>query len=227
MRATKGPTHKALVPVLGIPMLERNLRTLFSHGFLDVTIAVAAGQDAIEGFVKTRGQELASAAGASVAVFQERVPLGTIGAAGEFAKSDRPLMIVNVDNLSGIDLRAMLDAHVKSLAAMTVAVHRERFSIPFGEVVVEDGFLVDYREKPERRLLISSGTYVLSPAACGLLERNRPTAVPELVRSLNEHGLRVAAYEHDAPWIDVNDATAVDKAETLIAQRPDAFKWGD
>ncbi len=42
MRASV-PRHKAMVEVLGLSMLERNLIMLAGHGFRDIAIAVNAG----------------------------------------------------------------------------------------------------------------------------------------------------------------------------------------
>src|SRR5437667_11779970 len=85
MRSTNGPTHKALVPVLGMPMLERNLRAVFGQDFDDVTVAVAAGETAIASYVEQHGNALARRFGANLKVLTEKTPLGTIGAARVFA----------------------------------------------------------------------------------------------------------------------------------------------
>lgn len=225
MRATKGPTHKALVPVLGVPMLERNLLALFGQGFEEVAIAIAADEPSIAAYLETRGDAIARAFSTRLRLILEEQPLGTIGAAREFAHGAGPLLIVNVDNLSAIDLRALVQMHEKSGAALTVAVHREKFTIPFGEVAVEDGFVVEYKEKPDRTLLISSGTYVLEPRACAALSPDQAAGIPQLIEILKRKGERIAAYEHSAPWIDVNDAAGVERAEDLIARNSARFAW--
>ena len=216
MRATHGPAHKALVEVLGVSMLERNLATLFGQGFDDVTVVSSVNEPAVAEWVSARGRGLARAAGAKVASHIEREPLGTIGVLGSLAL-DEDVLVVNVDNLSAIDLRALVRTHRDSGAAMTVAVHEEPFSIPFGEVRVEDGCIIDYAEKPQRRLLVSSGTYVVGGKARESIAADQPTNVPELIARLVAQGERVGAFRHDAPWIDVNDAAGVKAAEALIS----------
>ncbi len=42
MRSTAGQTHKALISVLGVPMIERNLLALFAQGFRNVIVAVSS-----------------------------------------------------------------------------------------------------------------------------------------------------------------------------------------
>jgi mannose-1-phosphate guanylyltransferase len=226
MRNTLGPAHKALVPILGVPLLERNLCKLLSSGIYDIVVTIAADEPEIETFVCTRGRTLASSVGASLECFMEDRPLGTIGAAGAFSDRADALLIVNVDNLTAIDLDALRQHHRQTNAALTIAVHWEDFRIPFGEVSVSGGRILQYLEKPTRRIRISSGTYVLSPKACNLLSPHCTTDVPELFDALVKSGESVAAFEHAGPWIDVNDATAVGKAEKLILENAEAFDYG-
>jgi NDP-mannose synthase len=223
MRATNDSRHKALVPVLGVPMLERNLCALLESGFRDITIAFAADEPAIEAFVATRGKALADARGATVVPYCEIRPLGTIGAVRTYAGRADAVVVVNVDNLTTLDLRALADAHSASGAAMTIATHDEPFAIPFGAVTVEDGDVVEYREKPAYPVRISSGTYVLGARAIAAIRPDAPTGIPELVSTLIANGERVAAFEHDAVWIDVNDAAGVARAEILISDHLAAF----
>lgn len=224
MRATGGPLHKALVPVLGVPMLERNICALIGHGFLDITIAIAADEPAIEEFVTGRCAALADVCGARLELFRETQALGTIGAARVFAGSSGSVMVVNVDNLTALDLRAMFDAHVASNAAMTVATHTEPFVVPFGAVIVDAGRIVEYREKPVHDVHVSSGTYVLGPRAIAAIGAGGPTTAPELVAKLIASGETVGSFEHDAAWTDVNDAASVMHAEDLISASAPAFE---
>jgi NDP-mannose synthase len=223
MRATNDSRHKALVPVLGVSMLERNLCALLESGFRDITIAFAADEPAIDAFVANRGKALADACGATVVPFREMSPLGTIGAVRMYAGRADSVLVVNVDNLTTLDLRALADAHAASSAAMTVATHDEPFAIPFGAVTVEDGEVVEYREKPTYPVRISSGTYVLGPRAIAAIRPDVPSGVPELVSTLIGNGESVAAFEHYAVWIDVNDAAGVARAETLIKDHAAEF----
>lgn len=99
---------------------------------------------------------------------------------------------------------------------MTIATHEETFRMPFGQVVVEGSSVVDLLEKPQTRYRISSGTYVLAAGTVRSLAPPRAVGAPELFRQLREAGRRVAAFAHQAPWIDVNDAAALREAEALV-----------
>jgi len=102
-------------------------------------------------------------------------------------------------------------------AELTLAVHLEPFRIPFGEVEVRDGMIVAYAEKPEHRVLVSSGVMVLGPAAIARIPRGQATGISWLANRLLAAGARIAALPHDAPWIDVNDLAAAEDAVRLLA----------
>ncbi len=210
MRATAGPLHKALVPVAGMSLLERNVRALLDQEFRDIVVAVSTSEPEI-------GR--AAVSYASVEIFWEDVPLGTIGAAREAIGSARTLLVVNVDNLTSLPLKDLVRFHRDQNATLSIAAHQEPFRIPFGELEMDGDRVRRYLEKPVKPIWISSGTYVLDRAACGYIPEGRRTDAPELVGALLEAHERVAAYRHNSSWIDVNHADALVKAESLISCR--------
>ena len=225
MRASGSPIPKPLVPIQGVPLLERNLLRLFYSGFLNVMVAVPSHSPKVAAFVRTRGKLLAEAMGAQLRLFEETDPLGNIGAAAELETDGQELLIVFADNLTSLDLNALVRHHRDTDAALTAAVHLEPFRIPYGEVQIQDGVICGYREKPEHRVLVSSGLFVLAPAARSYLPRGERTEVASLVNRLLAEGAKVSAFEHDAPWIDVNDSSGVERAEHLVAKHSDEFEF--
>jgi NDP-sugar pyrophosphorylase family protein len=223
MRASGVELPKPLVPVAGVPLIEWNLRALLLHGLDQVVVAVPAGDDAIAGFARERLAPAAVAAGASLRVLTEPTPLGNIGCAG-LLRDAGDVLVVFADNVTVLDLRALIDHHLASGAAMTLASHDEPFQLPYGRLELAGGDrVVAYTEKPELAVTVSSGTAVLSPAATGLLAADTPTGMADLARELLRAGLPVRAFRHQAPWVDVNDAAAIPRAERLLEQHAAAF----
>ncbi len=216
-----GATPKPLVPVLGLPLLERNLALLFAAGLRDVTVVTPAARPEIREFVER--SVIARAFGGAVAVYEEPAPRGTIGAAAEL-RDGGDVLVVNADNLTALDLAALVAHH--DGATMTVATHVEPFRVPFGAVDVEGGRLTAYREKPALPVRVCSGTYVLGRAALARLPASGRVDAPDLVRALLESGEEVRAFGHAAPWIDVNDASAVARAAALVRDHAAVFeRW--
>lgn len=216
MRASV-PRHKAMVEVLGVSMLERNLLMLVCHGFRDIVVAISAGEPELIDFARRQAARFSRACGVKLKIFVERWPLGTIGAARLIGKEGDHVLVVNVDNLTSLDLAALISRHRRSRAAMTIATHCEPFAVPFGQVSIRRGVITDYKEKPVLPVALSSGTYVLGPAARGSIPSGRAVGAPELVHILLRAKQKVAAFPHSTPWIDVNDSALIERAEALVA----------
>jgi dTDP-glucose pyrophosphorylase len=216
MRASLGRQHKALVKVVGVSMLERNILTLLSHNVREIFLAVGAAEKSVLAYARGRGQKVARAGGAQLKLFIERHPRGTIAAARAIRSASDDLLVVNVDNLTSLDLTALVEHHRTSRAVLTIATHIEPFQIPFGQVSIKDGEILDYQEKPVLPVPLCSGTYVLSKTARLNIPSGKPSSAPELVHMLLLAKHKVSAFSHSSDWIDVNDAASLKKAEELI-----------
>jgi NDP-mannose synthase len=218
MRATTGlPIPKPLVPVLGVPLLERNLAMVLAGGWREIYVSTCADLPEVGQFVESRCFAMAWESGAAIKLLQETHPLGTIGAAAEFHERGKDVLVVNADNLISFDLEKFIEHHTRTKAAMTIATHVEPFKVPFGELLIEDGRVTAYLEKPQRPIQVSSGTYVLGPQAVDLLPAGKRTDIPWLVDRLLEKKLAVMSFPHETAWIDVNDAASLARAEEMIA----------
>ncbi len=224
MRATRGPEHKMLAEVLGVPIVERNIGYLLAAGFRHVIAVASSEERALLRFLESRGRALAAARRSRFEVVVETRPLGTIGAVRQVARPGDVLFVMAGDNLTALDPRRMVAHHRQSGAAMTVATHRYELRSPFGEVQVVRGRIRGYREKPVRRVPISSALYVVSADAAARIPAGSRCDAPDLVRRLLREKRVVSAYVHDAPWIDVNDRETLVEAERLVERHPEAFE---
>ena len=215
MRASGRKTHKALVRVLGMTMLERNMRYLIDSGFRDFTVAVSADEAELIAYLRNDGVNVAASLGAKCDVIVEREPLGNIGVVREIPFT-HSLAVVYVDNLTALPLARMTERHRAGALDLTIAAHREPLHLDFGELVLEGETVVEYHEKPVRYPTVSSGTYVLSRRAADCVAPGEALDISELFVRLRDRGYAVAAFVHDAPWIDVNDWGAVARAESML-----------
>ena len=225
MRKSGERTHKALLDVAGLTMLEWNMRGVFWHGFKNVVVVSSAAELQIKDFVEDRGRELALEFGARIESLGETIPLGNVGIARELAARADAMLIVYVDNLTTLDLTALRARHYRQQPLITVAVHEEIFRMPYGEVTLAGDQITRYAEKPERKSLVSSGTYVLSPRVCEFIARARPTNIADLVANTLQAGERVEAFYHDDAWVDVNDRVDLGRAEAMILSNRERFEF--
>jgi NDP-sugar pyrophosphorylase family protein len=221
MRAGGSAEHKGLRTVRGMPLFEWNLRALLRFGFRRVFAAINAREEALAAWLEDRGRALCREQSCALEILVEDEPLGTIGAVSLLPADVVDAVVVNVDNLTTLDLRRLFRTHVEAQAAATIATHTHPFRMPFGMLEVQGGRVTAYREKPQLPVVISSGTYVLHRKAMARVRPKERTDVPALIASLLAHGEIVAAHPHSDAWIDVNDEAALAQADELFEPRPE------
>lgn len=216
MRAGGYNQHKALRTVLGVPLIERWIASLLGFGFNELFVAMNRREHALADWLRRRRRDLAGSNAAKLEILVEDQPLGTIGAVAFLPPHVEDVAIVNVDNLTSLDLKELALFHRESRAAATIATHQERFQIPFGRLELAGQGVVGYEEKPELAVWISSGAYVLGRSAIDRVPPGLRLDLPTLIHSLIAAGDAVACYRHQDHWIDINDEAALARAETLV-----------
>ncbi len=223
MLASGVPVTKPLVPVQGVPLLERNLWSIARLGVDRVVVSIARGADPIEACAREAGAALGRASSWPLEVLVEEAPLGNIGCAGALRGRAREVLLLYADNLTLLPLDDLLAHHRESRADLTLATHRQTFRMPFGALDLAHGRVTGYREKPESEYVVSSAVCVLGAAALDRLE-GQPAGLADLSAALIGDGNVVVAYEHASPWIDVNDAAGAAAAEAMVRDHRAAFE---
>lgn len=112
---------KALVPILGKPLLEHVIEKLKHAGFDEIIINIHHFGEQIIEFVQSKGSF-----GIKIEFSDEREKLldtgGAIKKAGWFFEDGEPILIHNVDILSNVDIAKLYSQHNDSKAMATVVV---------------------------------------------------------------------------------------------------------
>jgi mannose-1-phosphate guanylyltransferase len=224
MRESGIAVPKPLATVLGVPLLERNLFALLGAGLPSIAIAVSQAADpTVVEFAETRCRGLCAALDAELEILFEPEPLGNIGALS-MVSPPGDVVVVFADNLTALDLAALVAEHRAGRADLTLATHLESRRLPWGAVTLrDDGRIVAYEEKPAQTTRIASGVYVVGERARRLVPGDRPCGASDLVATLLASGAMVRGHEHRSLWIDVNDADALERARALVASDREAF----
>lgn len=224
MRATTGPSHKAMIEIGGSSLIEHNVRRLIAFGFREVVVVVARAEQDLQEYVGRHIVPIARAASASVEVCVETTPLGNIGFVGTIRDVD-DVLVAYVDNLTSLDAGALLRYHRDNGHDLTIAVHEEALPIPYGVLEVHDGIVAAYDEKPTKRFLVSSGTCVVGRRARQIVPPGVRLDARDLFRLVSASGGTVGGYRHSAPWVDVNDADGIRRAEEMIRSHGGPSVW--
>ncbi len=200
-------TPKPMLPVGGRPVLEHIVDQLRASGIRQVSVATHYRPEAISEHFGD-----GSRFGVEISYVHENEPLGTAGALGLLEESDEPLLVMNGDILTRIDLRAMVEFHRDHRADMTVAVRREEIEIPYGVVTIAGERVLDIEEKPLIRHFSSAGIYLVGQAARRLVEPGRHLDMPDLIRRVVGSGGTVVSFPLREYWIDIGRVEEYDRA---------------
>lgn len=156
---------KPLLPVVNRPIMEHVLRLLKRHGFDQTVVTVQF----LASLVRTcfgDGEEL----GMHLTYATEESPLGTAGSVGNARSTlrDDAFLVISGDALTDIDLGALVQAHRRTGALVTVCLARVPDPLEFGIVIqTDDGRIERFLEKPTWGQVFSdtvnTGIYVMEP----------------------------------------------------------------
>jgi NDP-sugar pyrophosphorylase family protein len=184
LRSLTDTLPKVLVPVLGVPILDRILAFLVRGGAGHIAINTHHLAERLESHVAALRPRLPDL---HLQTFHEPKILGTGGALPNLGAfwTDEPLLVWNGDVLADCDLAALYSAHEKSGALATLLVH-DRPGEPSRLLVAGGGRLagIDSPARGGRRVLAGpqdnlrafafTGISLLSPALRPRLERPAP-----------------------------------------------------
>lgn len=190
---------KPLLDVGGRPMLDRVLGKLEAAGISEIHVAVHYLADQIETFLAARPST------ATIRLIKEERPLGTAGALGRMQSGgDEPVLVINADVESDVNLDALLRFHDRHAYDGTIAVSCHEVTVPFGVVrYTDDGLFSEITEKPTYNYFVSAGIYLLSPEIVALVRGDAPIQMPELLNMAKLRGLKIGIFPLHEYWLDV------------------------
>jgi mannose-1-phosphate guanylyltransferase len=165
---------KQLLPIAGVPMIERVLAHLAAHGVDRAVLSMGYLPDPFMAAYPT-----SRIGGVEVTFATEPEPLGTAGAirfASRCLDVDETFLAVNGDVLTDLDVTALVARHRSSGAEGTLHLTPVEDPSRYGVVEIDpEGLVRAFVEKPAPGTAasnnINAGTYVLEPS---FLERVEP-----------------------------------------------------
>lgn len=195
---------KGMVPIEGIPALERILRSALSYGFSDFLFLTGYLGDVIEDYFGN-GRRL----GASIEYVREEETLGTAGSFNPVRdRLTNPFMVIYGDVLMDVDLTAFANFALKKGGAGSLFAHPNDH--PFDSDLLEvDGTnrILAVHPKPHvgsvhQPNLVSAALYVLFPSSLDYVDREGASdwgrdVFPRLATGASLHAYRSVEYIKD------------------------------
>lgn len=140
---------KPLIPVDGMPILEREIRSLASQGFTDLILTVGYLADKIMAYFGD-GSQL----GVKINYFVEETPLGNAGALFRLRDKigNEPFFLLNADAAFDVDFNRMLAFHKTHGGLVTLFTHPNSHPYDSGLIIADkDGHVERWLSKEDER----------------------------------------------------------------------------
>lgn len=199
---------KPMLPVGDRPLMEHIINQLRDAGIRRVNVTTNYLAEKITDYFGD-GSEF----GVELSYVTEARPLGTAGGIGLLKRPDEPLLVINGDILTRVDFRAMLDYHREHRAALTVAVRKYEFTVPYGVVESEGGIVRGLVEKPSYSFFVNAGIYLLDAVAHRLIPDGDHMDMTDLIELLLQEGQTVVSFPIREYWLDIGQYADYQRAQ--------------
>jgi NDP-sugar pyrophosphorylase family protein len=210
---------KPLLPIGEKPILEEIIERLRHQGLRDLIIAVGYRAELIETYFRDGAQ-----LGVQITYVQETQPLGTAGPLSLVRAqcglpAGEPLIAMNGDILTDIDMQRLLEAHRAAGSRLTVVTREFALQHPYGVLQVDGERVTGITEKPVVSDTVSAGIYVLEPEVLELVPRDTFFDMPDLMNALIARGQSVSAYPFEGEWLAIDRIEQLEDAARMVAER--------
>ncbi|WP_243311686.1 GNAT family N-acetyltransferase [Fundidesulfovibrio agrisoli] len=212
---------KPMVPVAGVPLLERTVRHLAAHGFTRICVNLHHLSHVVR---EAFGD--GSALGVRMAYSEEPELLGTAGALNAFrVHLHDPFLVWYGDVLSDFDVTAMKAFHQRSRGMATVGLYRVDNPTQCGLVDMDaTGRIGRFVEKPPVAFtdLANAGVYICEPEVLGFVPATGFSDFGhDVFPAMLAAGAPLYGYAIEAPLIDIGSPEKLARANAMLAKAPD------
>ena len=216
---------KALVEVAGVPLLEHAILYLKSFGVTEIVINVHHFADQIIKFLQQRNNF-----GITIHISDESNLLldtgGGLKKAKHYLQGDEPIVLVNVDIISNLDLNKVLDYHFQEKALATLVVRKretQRYLVfdtylnLCGWKNVQTGEVKQSNKRDTANEMYAfSGIHIIQPELLKLItEEGKFSMIDLYLRLAINHHIKAFIDTSDL-WFDLGKPEQLTEAETII-----------
>jgi dTDP-glucose pyrophosphorylase/CBS domain-containing protein len=208
LRPLTEDTPKPMLPVGDRPLMELIIDQLREVGIRRVYVSTHYKEDKITSYFGD-GEQF----GVNIDYVTEDSPLGTAGALSRIETPDEPVLIINGDILTQVNIQAMLAYHNEHRADLTVAARRYDFPVPYGVLECKGSSVLQINEKPTYSFYCNAGIYLLQPSAYHYIPKDRRFDMTELIETLIASDCSVVSFPILEYWLDIGQHADYQQAQ--------------
>jgi len=190
---------KPLLPIGESSVLEIQIMSLAKYQVREIYIATNYKSDYVQAFLG-QGEKY----GVSIQFSKEEKPLGTCGPITLLREQlKEPFILMNGDILTTLDFRKAYEFGVAIDSNLVVVTTEITTPFDFGNVIGEGNYITDVQEKPNLKMEILAGIYIVKPELFDLIPQNTYFGIDTLIKEMLAKNMKVGKYLMQDYWLDI------------------------
>lgn len=199
---------KPLVPIVDKPIIEIIIQQLVKSGFDHITLTINHMADIIKAFCGDGTKW-----GVHIDYSLEDKPMSTMGPLTLIDNLPDNFLIMNGDVLTDLDYGVFHDIHVFSKNIFTISAYEREQLNDFGVLEVDNKFkLINFKEKPRNKFLVSMGVYMASKEVLNYIPKGESFGFDHLMLEMLKQNRNVSVKKHSGYWLDIGRPDDYEKA---------------
>jgi len=191
-------TNKIPKPMLKIskkPHLENLIDKIQQSGFDDIVLSVNYKSSYIKNYFQKK----------KIFFSTERKRLGTAGPillASNNKKLNFPILIINADLITDLDLSNLVNYSKKIKYDLIICIKENKIQLPFAIVNHKNDTVLKIQEKPEQKYYFNTGIYLLKKNTLKLIPKNKKFDMPDLINKAIKKKMKIKSFFMYENWLD-------------------------
>jgi NDP-sugar pyrophosphorylase family protein len=191
---------KPLLPIGEKAIIEIQIEHLKRDGFDEIYIATNYKSKYVESYVGD-----GSNFGVKINFSLEKKRLGTTGPLSLLKdKLTEPFLVMNGDILTKANFKEIYNFHIEHKDSKLTVVTKEIVTpFRFGSVETKGDYLLNVEEKPDLKIEIVAGIYIMKPEIFEYIPYNEKYDMNQLIQDMIKNDDKITRYFLNDYWLDI------------------------
>jgi len=216
LRPLTNKKPKPMLPLDKKPLLEHLIKWVKKNGIKDIVLCVSYLHETIEKYF-----EDGSKFGVKIEYAVSKKPLATAGQLKTAQKFiDDTFVCVYGDTVFDFNLKNMISEHKKKKSFITMGLYEDKTHLKYGVIDTKNnGKVSAWNEKPEIKVKINMGCYVMEPKILNFIPKNKPYGMDNVIKKLIVDRFAINSVLVKKGFIDVGDKKTYEKLRLEYKKR--------
>ena len=207
---------KPMLPLGEKPILEHLIEWSKKNGMKSIVLCVSYLRKTIEDYFED-GKRI----GVSIEYAISNKPLATAGQLKTAEKFINDTFVCMYgDSIYGFNLGNMIKQHKQKKSFVTMSLHEYKTNLPYGVIeTAKNNKVITWNEKPEIKVNINMGCYVMEPEIMKFIPKNKPFGMDDVIKKAMAKKKLVNSFISKNGFVDIGNKESYKKANDKFIQK--------